>query len=62
VPRLQQCSFQLEELLKQRASPAAITAGTQALLAAIDELLRWETAHDIDALFDGENVTLSADT
>lgn len=52
VPRLQQCSVRLEELIKQHAGAREIHSGVTALQAAIDELLAWEKTHDIEVLFD----------
>jgi two-component system sensor histidine kinase BarA len=52
--RLQQNSYALEEQLKQNSDEASIATAVGALLAAIDELLMWESEHDLDMLFDIE--------
>lgn len=52
VPRLQQCSYHLEDLLKRAANAGDIQAAALALLDAIQELLEWNESHDLDILFE----------
>jgi len=52
VPRLQQCSVKLEELLKRNAETPDVTDATARLIEAIDELQQWSAEHDLDVLFE----------
>jgi len=52
VPRLQQCSRDLEELLKRGTDQGAVANKVGAVLIAIDELLAWREEHDMDVLFE----------
>ncbi|MFT3930094.1 MAG: ATP-binding protein [Spongiibacteraceae bacterium] len=52
VPRLQQCSYHLEDLLKRAANAGDIQAAASSLLDAIQELLEWNDSHDLDILFE----------
>ncbi|HEY3699755.1 MAG TPA: ATP-binding protein [Spongiibacteraceae bacterium] len=52
VPRLQQCSNRLEELLKRDRNAANIPVLAADLLDALNELQQWGEAHDLDILFD----------
>jgi len=52
VPRLQQHSRALEELLKRNAPTETIEAAAAAVFAAMDELALWQEQHDMDILFE----------
>ncbi len=54
VPRLQHRADALEGLLKRRPEEnrGEVTTATQALIAAIDELIAWRGQHDLSSLFD----------
>lgn len=52
VPRLQQCSHDLEELLKRDTDPAEMQRRVSNLLAAIEELQQWSNSYDLDILFE----------
>ncbi len=52
VPRLQQCSYKLEELIKRDAAMADINTAIEELLSAIEELQQWSDSHDLDVLFE----------
>jgi two-component system sensor histidine kinase BarA len=58
--QLQQCSYMLEEQLKQNSAPERIATALDALLAAVDELLVWELEHDLDVIFDSESNAVAA--
>ena len=52
VPRLQQCSRQLEELLKCDSASTDLDAAVAELFGAIRELQQWSENHDLDILFE----------
>ena len=52
VPRLQKCSYQLEDLLKRSSNSVDIHSAVAELLQAIEELLHWSDSHDLDILFE----------
>lgn len=62
TPRLQQCSRELEEQLKQHdGCPIKLAATSGELIAAIDELLEWSEHHDIAALFSDSDAAAESD-
>lgn len=62
VPRLQQCSNSLEELLKRDPASTALSAATANLLDAMRELQAWSEDHDLDVLFEENSLTVNADS
>ena len=52
VPRLQQCSRRLEELLKRNPTSTDFDSAVTELLNAMHELQQWNDAHDLDTLFE----------
>jgi two-component system, NarL family, sensor histidine kinase BarA len=59
VPRLQQCSKRLEELLKRDPTSTDLAMRVTELLGAIQELQHWNDNHDLDILFEDNSPLLA---
>jgi two-component system, NarL family, sensor histidine kinase BarA len=53
VPRLQQCTRAVEDLLKRNSGERApVETALDAMLVALEELMEWREGHDMDVLFE----------